>query len=124
MTPSDKVFNPGPRHVFVFGSNRAGIHGAGAAHTALEYGAEYGKGEGLYGNTYAIPTKNEHLETLSLEDIQEHVDRFLDLAWERSDLLFFVTRIGCGLAGYTDNQIAPMFREAPLNCELPENWRL
>lgn len=125
MEPVDKTFMPGPNRIFVFGSNTAGIHGAGAAKTAaLCYGAIFGQGVGLQGCSYAIPTKDGDLRTLSLETINHYVDEFLDFAWERNDLYFFVTRIGCGLAGYTDEQIAPMFREAPLNCELPENWRL
>ena len=128
----DKVFVPGPNRIFVFGSNYAGIHGAGAAKTALgHFGAEWGKGEGiqnsnyaLVGGSYAIPTKDSHLGTLSLNDINRHVDLFLGFARKHPELYFFVTRIGCGLAGYTDDQIAPLFKGAPENCELPEGWRL
>jgi hypothetical protein len=120
----DKVFIPGPDHIFVFGSNRAGIHGAGAARDALlYYGALKGLGEGLQGHSYAIPTKDEYLRTLPLEEVKKHVDRFIVAANCRKDLRFFVTRIGCGLAGFTDDQIAPLFRDAPVNCELPEGWR-
>lgn len=124
METKDKIFEPGPNRVFVFGSNTAGIHGAGAAKTANElYGAAWGQGEGLQGDSYAIPTKNMNLKTLPLDIIKKHVDKFLEFAWENQGLKFFVTRIGCGLAGYTDEQIAPMFAEAPLNCELPDGWR-
>lgn len=122
-TGVDKVFEPGPGRIFVFGSNRAGIHGAGAASYAYRYqGAEWEEGEGLYGESYALPTKGHRLQTLRLEEIKKHVDKFIEFAWERRDLTFFVTRIGCGLAGYSDADIAPMFKDAPPNCELPHGW--
>lgn len=124
MDSKDKNFEAGPNRIFVFGSNTGGIHGAGAARTAVElYGAIRGQGEGLQGNSYAIPTKNHQLETLPLTSIGEYVHDFLDFAWRHQELYFFVTRIGCGLAGYTDELIAPMFKEAPVNCELPHGWR-
>lgn len=123
-TGPDKVFKSAPGHVFVFGSNTAGIHGAGAARTAYDlYGAQYGQGEGLQGESYAIPTKNMDLKTLPLHVIEQHVEKFLEFAWENPKLNFFVTKIGCGLAGYTEEQVAPMFREAPINCILPHGWR-
>lgn len=110
--------------IFVFGSNLSGIHGAGAARFALEnHGAKWGQGIGLQGNSYGIPTKDENIETLPLRQIQKHVDVFMKFAAEHPGLTFRVTRIGCGLAGYTDNQIAPMFAGAPQNCELPDGWR-
>jgi len=119
----DKVFVPGAGRVFVFGSNRAGIHGAGAALTAKKkYGARQHVGEGLEGNSYAIPTKDERIKTLPLEEVRKGVERFLAFARQRMDLTFFVTRIGCGLAGYTDAEIGPMFIGSPTNCELPEGW--
>jgi hypothetical protein len=114
----------GRRTVFVFGSNLAGRHGKGAALYARQHhGAIYGLGEGLQGDSYAIPTKDASLRTLPLETIRAHVDAFLTFA-RQSDRVFEVTRIGCGLAGYTDAQIAPMFASAPENCVLPEGWRL
>lgn len=110
--------------IFVFGSNLAGRHGKGAAIAARrEYGAEYGVGEGRTGNAYAIPTKDHSLNTLSLARIQIYVNRFIEYANSHPELNFIVTRIGCGLAGYTDTQIAPMFEAAPLNCMLPQGWR-
>ena len=119
----DKVFVPRPGNIFVFGSNRAGIHGAGAAKTARQrYGAKWGSGEGLQGNSYALPTKDAHIQTLPLRDIKRHVDVFLAFARSRPELSFFVTRIGCGLAGYCDAEIAPLFKGAPANCELPSGW--
>lgn len=110
--------------VFVFGSNLAGRHGAGAALCALqEHGAAYGVGVGRQGNSYAIPTKDEELRTLPLVKIAPHVGRFLRYAYARPEERFQVTRVGCGLAGYTDADIAPMFATAPPNCDLPEGWR-
>jgi hypothetical protein len=123
QTAKDKVFIPGPNRVFVFGSNRAGIHGAGAALTAKKkYGARQEVGEGLQGSSYAIPTKDERIKTLPLDDVRKGVERFLAFARSRPDLTFFVTRIGCGLAGYRDEDIGPMFGGAPQNCELPDRW--
>jgi hypothetical protein len=115
---------PPPGTVFVFGSNRAGRHGRGAAWTAFkQHGALYGQGEGFQGQSYAIPTKDESLNTLPLSQIEWHVARFLQFAAENPDKTFFVTRIGCGLAGYYDDEIAPFFARAPVNCLLPASWR-
>jgi len=98
--------------VFVFGSNLAGIHGGGAARTAMmKFGAEYGKGIGHYGKSYAIPTKDYNIETLNLWEIKPHVDNFIDYAKRNTELIFLVTNIGCGLAGYEIKDIAPFFRE-------------
>lgn len=113
-----------PQLVFCFGSNLAGRHGKGAALAARrEHGAVYGVGVGRTGNSYAIPTKDERLRTLPLEIIARHVEDFLRYAREHPEDRFQVTRIGCGLAGYTDPQIAPLFSGAPENCLLPEGWR-
>jgi hypothetical protein len=109
--------------VFVFGSNLAGRHGRGAALFALHRrGAVYGRGEGHYGQSYAIPTKDAELVTLPLETIELYVKRFLEYAAVRADLEFEVTPIGCGLAGYTPADIHPMFKHAPPNCHLPRGW--
>lgn len=121
--PKDKIFVPGPNNIFVFGSNLAGIHGGGAAKTAFcLYGAVWGQGTGLQGHSYAIPTKDQSLHTLQLATIQHHILIFLQDAQNRPDLNFFVTRIGCGLAGYSDEDIAPLFVSVPPNCELPDGW--
>jgi hypothetical protein len=115
---------PARDQIFVFGSNLAGRHGLGAAKTAKEsFGAKYGQGEGLQGRSYAIPTKDAKLKTLPIDEIEKYVDTFLELARTRTDLSFFVTRIGCGLAGYHDEDIAPLFEGAPANCDLPKEWR-
>ncbi len=109
--------------IFVFGSNRAGRHGAGAALFARQiHGARYGIGEGRTGNAYAIPTKDEQLNVLPLTDIAMHVATFIEYARMTPQLEYEVTRIGCGLAGYADADIAPLFTNAPPNCHLPPEW--
>lgn len=111
--------------IFVFGSNRAGRHGRGSALEALKHhGAKYGVGEGLQGNSYGIPTKGFKIEKLPLSEIAMHVTTFIRFAQEHQELEFRVVKIGCGLAGYREAQIAPLFAEAPDNCDLPDGWRL
>jgi hypothetical protein len=110
--------------VFVFGSNLAGVHGAGAARDAQAlYGAEWAVGEGLMGRCYALPTKGNQLVTLPLSSIAANVARFLNVARSRPDLTFAVTRVGCGLANLTETDIVPLFANAPSNCQLPVGWR-
>lgn len=112
------------REIFVFGSNLAGIHGAGAALFARKHhGAVLGKGIGLQGSSYGIPTKDERIRTLPLSVIEKHVKDFIAFANQHHEMTFNVTRIGCGLAGYKDQDIAPLFRGAPVNCRLPDEWR-
>ena len=104
FTP-DKITKLAPDEIFVFGSNLAGRHGGGAALTAMRlFGAEWGKGEGLQGQSYAIP--------------------FLDLAYEWDQTTFLVTRIGCGIAGFKPEEIAPLFDRAldMYNVVLPEDF--
>ncbi len=110
--------------IFVFGSNLAGRHGKGAALDAVrKHGAIYGQGIGLQGNSYAIPTKDVNIKTLPLPDIEKHVKVFIYFARHHWHMTFNVTRIGCGLAGYKDVDIGPMFRYAPSNCLLPDEWK-
>lgn len=110
--------------IFVFGSNLAGRHGKGAAKWALENrGAVYGIGEGMTGQSYALPTKDENLRTLSLRRIGEYVGQFLDFAEQHPWDQFQVTPIGCGLAGYTPEDIAPLFRKVTDNVHLPDEFR-
>jgi hypothetical protein len=109
--------------VFVFGSNLAGRHGKGAALHAMTLGAVRGTGEGRMGQTYALPTKDHHLRTLPLEEIERRsVANFLAYAAEHPDETFQLTPVGCGLAGYSPEQIAPMFRRAPPNVTLPAEF--
>jgi hypothetical protein len=114
------------RRIFVFGSNKAGRHGKGAAKYALEHhGAIYGLGYAMQGNSYAIPTKDERLRTLPLEDIHRYVQGFIRFAKSPhgQELDFDVTPIGCGLAGYTPKDIAWMFMGAPENVHLPDEFK-
>lgn len=110
--------------IFVFGSNLAGRHGKGAALYAVDaYGAQYGVGRGRTGQAYAIPTKDAELNPLALMHIEQEVQEFLYYTRFYQDVIFFVTRIGCGLAGYTNEQMAPMFRGAPENCIFDIAWK-
>ena len=94
--------------VFVFGSNLAGMHGGGAAATAHKcFGAVWGKGVGLQGRSYAIPTMQGGVET-----IKPYVDEFIIFAKSHPELRFLVTKIGCGIAGFCNEEIAPLFAEA------------
>ena len=109
-----------PGEVFVFGSNLRGMHGGGAAYVAYrKFGAIMGQGVGLQGSSYAIPTMQGGVET-----IRPYVDEFIGFAREHQELTFLVTRIGCGIAGFTDAEIAPLFEKAHAldNVVLPEGW--
>lgn len=109
--------------IFVFGSNLAGIHGAGAARYAhRNKRALWGLGQGFHGESYAIPTKDQQLKALPLDRIQGFVERFIQHAMQHPNREYMVTRIGCGLAGYADKDIAPMFVTAPDNCLFDEVW--
>ena len=117
-----------PNEIFCYGSNRNGFHGAGAAKLAFDkFGAKWGIGEGLQGQTYAIPTKETPWKTLTIRQIGCYVGAFCYFAEDHPELRFYVTEIGCGLAGYTPNEIAPLFRGA-MNLEnvwLPEKfWKV
>lgn len=111
--------------IFVFGSNEKGIHGKGSAlEAAMHWGARTGVGRGRTGNAYAIPTKKSPNERLTLAQIALNIREFLEYAMEHPELQFIVVKIGCGNAGYTEEQIKPLFRLAPSNCHLPMGWRL
>jgi hypothetical protein len=112
-----------PLQIFVFGSNISGIHGAGAAKQAMTWGAIFRKGEGIQGRTYAIPTKGiAAMNTLSIEEIKPYVDTFRHYAQMNMEYEFLVTEIGCGLAGLTPEQVAPLFNNMPLNVKLPKSF--
>ena len=110
--------------VFVFGSNLAGKHGRGAAQVASQrYGAQKGVARGPTGNAYAVPTKDETLQSLSLPAILAEIDSFLEYAPHRPDLRFKVTRVGCGLAGANEEAVRARFLESGLdNLILPASW--
>ena len=106
--------------VFVFGSNLQGHHYGGAARIANEkFGAIFGQGVGLQGQSYAIPTMQGGVET-----IKPYVDEFIEFAKQHPELIFYVTRIGCGIAGFKDSEIAPLFRGAIgiENIALPQSF--
>lgn len=110
--------------IFVFGSNLAGRHGKGAALEARKnWGAIYGVGWGQQGNSYAIPTKDRQLLTLPLAVIEKHVSDFIEYAISHPGWTFRLTAIGTGLAGYTSADIAPMFKDAPANVIMPEEFK-
>ena len=114
---------PKGNEIFVFGSNTAGRHGAGAALVAVEkFGAIYGKGWGLQGRSFAIPTKSHTINTLPLVTIKAYIVRFKAYVEMRPDIEFFLTSIGCGLAGYTNEAIAPMFQGIADNVSIPQQW--
>lgn len=106
------------KSIFVFGSNLAGRHGKGAALSARQnWGAEYGVGRGRTGSAYALPTKDFKIKTLPIRDISRYVTEFIEYARSHPELQFIVTRVGCGLAGYKESDIRPLFEGAPDNCE-------
>ena len=106
MTP-DNIANLDKNQVFVFGSNEQGMHGGGAALTAVKkFGAIMGQGEGLQGQSYAIPTME------GIDNMRKAIDRFIEYAKEHPELTFLVTRIGCGIAGYREEEVAPLFADA------------
>lgn len=109
--------------IFVFGSNKSGIHGAGSARYAFENcGAEWGKGEGVSGASYALPTKGYNIEEIPLSEVKEAVDRFIDVSHITSPTQYRVTQVGCGLGGFTKHQIAPLFKDAWANCLFDLAW--
>lgn len=97
-----------PNEIFVFGSNLSGAHGGGAARLAYNrFGAIWGQGVGLQGQSYGIPTMQGGVET-----IKPYVDEFIDFAAQHPEMKFLVTLIGCGIAGFTPEEIAPLFKDA------------
>lgn len=111
-TPED-IHTLGENEIFTFGSNEDGRHGKGAALTAKrKFGAREGVAEGLTGQCYALPTVGKRLQKMSPAYIRSYVDRFTDCAIFHPELTFYVTRVGCGLAGHRVETIAPMFANA------------
>lgn len=109
-----------PGEIFVFGSNLQGAHAGGAAYVAhRNFGAIWGQGVGLQGQSYGIPTMQGGVET-----VRPYVNEFIQFAKDHPELTFLVTRIGCGIAGFTDAEMAPLFEKAHSieNVILPEGW--
>lgn len=116
----ENITSLAPDEVFVFGSNLQGHHAGGAARVAYQkFGAVMGQGVGMQGQSYAIPTMHG-----GIKDIKPYVDDFIELAREWDQTTFYVTRIGCGIAGFKDEDIAPLFDEAYdlYNVRLPESF--
>lgn len=110
--------------IFVFGSNLRGVHGAGAAAYALRNrGAMRGIGEGMTGHSYALPTKDANIEARPFWAVAASVERFKSFAETHPEMPFQVTRVGCGLAGFQDGEIAPLFDDAPSNCFFDDAWK-
>ena len=119
VTP-ERIEHLEPNEIFVFGSNLAGAHGGGAAYTAYrKFGAIWGQGVGLQGQSYALPTMQGGVET-----IKPYVDEFIAFAKAHPELIFLVTRVGCGIAGFTNEEISPLFSAAHdvPNIVLPLGW--
>lgn len=119
FTP-DRISTLGPNDVFVFGSNLQGRHAGGAARIAMNrFGAIFGQGVGMQGNSYAIPTMQGGVET-----IRPYVEEFIDYAKSHPDLTFYVTKIGCGIAGFSFEEMAPLFSDAITisNIRLPKEF--
>lgn len=111
FTPN-KITSLENNEIFVFGSNLDGLHGGGAARVAYQkFGAQWGKGVGIQGNSYGIPTMHG-----SVEVIKPYVEDFIEFALSHKEYTFLVTRIGCGIAGFSANEIAPLFAKA-INAE-------
>jgi len=111
-------------YVFVFGSNLSGIHGIGAALVAKKvFGAEQFVGIGKTGNSYAIPTKDKRIKVLPLNTIIKYIEQFKEFTHSQPKLRFWVTRVGCGYAGYSDIQIADLFKGCNTNCVFAQEWK-
>lgn len=113
ITP-ENITKLSDNEIFVFGSNKSGRHGAGAAKLAHQrFGADWGVGVGITGECYAIPTKDYGIcRTLKINEIKPYVDDFIEFAKNNNDFIFLVTEIGCGLAGYRPEEITPLFVNA------------
>ena len=121
----DNITELGPNEVFTFGSNTAGIHGAGAARRAhLVFGAVYGLGEGLMGKSYALPTLDDSLQRRTQDELTGSIHKFYDCCDHNLHLTFLLTKVGCGLAGYDEPYIISLFhgQVRPPNIIWPKRW--
>lgn len=128
VTP-ERITSLKPNEIFVFGSNLKGLHAGGAARCALDnFGAQWGNGVGIQGQSYAIPTLTAPggygADMLSIPELKKYIDEFLNFAAQHRDLVFLVTPIGCGIAGFTPEEIAPLFKPAldMNNVTLPQSF--
>ena len=128
VTP-ERITSLKPNEIFVFGSNLKGLHAGGAAKFALDrFGAQWGNGVGIQGQSYAIPTLTNpggySMDMLPIPELKKYVDEFLNFAAQHRDLVFLVTPIGCGIAGFTPQEVAPLFKPAldMDNVTLPQSF--
>lgn len=119
---------PKDNEYFVFGSNTSGVHGIGGAKVArFLFNAKMGESEGITGHSYAIPTRKylhnaKNFVTLEIEIVRKNIKTFCEFTKEKPDWKWWVTRVGCGYAGFNNSQIAPCFKEA-INCSFPIDWQ-
>lgn len=112
------------KRIYVFGTNTLGFHNRGISLIAYsKYGAQWGKCFGHYGDSFAIPVVDRDIQPLPLETIENFIKGFIAYAETHPKRNFLVTRIGCGIAGYTNKDIAPLFASSPLNCIFDEEWK-
>lgn len=117
------VGNLGPNEIFVFGSNEAGQHGGGAAaHAHAFYGAQMGVREGITGYCYAFPTLNKELKKRTAKQLFISVAMFKATARSMPELTFLLTKVGCGIAGYPEEDMIALFKDCPKNVVKPVGW--
>lgn len=126
MFTPERIYDLSENEIFVFGSNCSGRHEAGAAYFAWnKFGAEMGIGEGLTGQCYALPTMDEYFKTLPLVEIRRKIKHFIKVCKEHPEKIFLLTKIGCGIAGYSPTEVASQFRDflpLPPNLILPREF--
>lgn len=119
----ENITNLADNQIFVFGSNLAGKHNGGGAKIALEkFGAIYGEGVGIQGQSYAIPTLDANLKKIDLTEIKFYIDMFFQFAYNHPQYEFLVTKIGCGIAGYDVSEVAPLLLNPFKNIILPKEF--
>jgi hypothetical protein len=111
-----------PNEVFVFGSNLNGQHLGGGARQALEFGAVMGRGQGLWGSSYAFPTLDRQMQQIPLRNLAEYRDNFYLKAIQHPELTFLLTKVGCGIAGYQEQEMKELFKVKLSNVIYPEGW--
>jgi hypothetical protein len=126
MTTPNNITNLKENEIFVFGSNLNGNHAGGAAKLAQEsFGVENGVGEGLTGQCYAFPTLDKEMQKVSKEELIKSRDLFYKIAEENKDKTFFLTKVGCGIAGFSEDEMKEIFKgESPKNIIMPAGWRV
>ena len=121
--PKTQITKLKKNQIFVFGSNLNGFHAGGAAAQAMKWGAILGQGEGLQGKTYAFPTLDKKMHKVSQTALKRSVKALYKVCSENPDKDFLLTKVGCGIAGFTEEEIKPLFTNAPSNLVLPEDWQ-